>query len=198
MGCVVIAVCSDCIVLSVQASAAGADGVFANLSAFRLVGKLVSATGRGRKIAALQKKGGGHTLRYLPPKKGRRRKEVCPPRIDTHTETVRKRLTKRSNPSSTPPHSGGQCTSRKAPYRPESGSTKVSANASMKASRPCSVPRKGWPGYLNRKGSYQETYASCLSRPCAVGTTDPNQREKQGGQVFTTHHPLMKAPHPCL
>lgn len=132
----------------------------------------------------------------FPPKKGRRRKEVCPPRIDTHTETVRKKANEEEQPANTPPHGGGQYMSRKAPYRPESGSTKVSANASMKASRPCSAPRKGWPGYLNRKGSYQETYASCLSRPCAVGTTGPNQREKQGGQVFTTHHPLMKAPRP--
>lgn len=69
------------------AGAAGADGVFANLSAFRLVGKLGSwrgggehsrDAGRGRKIAALQKKGVG-TPASIFPMKGRRRKEVCPP-----------------------------------------------------------------------------------------------------------------------
>lgn len=53
--------------------------------------------GAGARSQHSRKKGGGHTRRYLPPKKGRRRKEVCPPRIDTHTETVRKRLTKKSN-----------------------------------------------------------------------------------------------------
>jgi len=42
-------------------------------------------------------KRGGHTRRYLPPKKGEKKRGVHPPRIDTHTETVRKRLTKKSN-----------------------------------------------------------------------------------------------------
>ena len=40
--CEVIAACNECTMQSLQASAAGADGVFANLSAFRLVGKLGS------------------------------------------------------------------------------------------------------------------------------------------------------------
>lgn len=153
------------------------------LGSWRGGGEHSRDAGRRRKIAALQKKGVGTPAATFPLKRGRRRKEVCPPRIDTHTETVRKKANEEEQPARTPPHGGGQYMSRKAPYRPESGSTKVSANASMKASRLCSAPRKGWPGYLNRKGSYQETYASYLSRPCAVGTTGPNQREKQGGQV---------------
>ena len=61
---------------------------FVGLLAFRLVDLLGSwrgggehsrDAGRRRKIAALQKKGGGHTRLYLSPVKGRRRKEVCPP-----------------------------------------------------------------------------------------------------------------------
>lgn len=121
------------------------------LGSWRGGGEHSRDAGRRRKIAALQKKRGGHTRRYLPPKKGRRRKEVCPPRIDTHTETVRKKANEEEQPASTPPHGGGQYLSRKAPYRPESGSTKVSANASMKASRLCSAPREGWPGYLKQR-----------------------------------------------
>lgn len=174
MGCVVIAVCSDCIVHSLHTAISAGERGGRRWSVCQLVGfptcwevgKLAGCggehsrdAGRRRKIAALQKKRRvGTPAATFPPKKGRRRKEVCPPKIDTHTETVRKRLTKKSNLPIHPPHGGGQYMSRKAPYRPESGSTKVSANASMKASRPCSAPRKGWPGYLNRKGSYQETY----------------------------------------
>lgn len=88
-------------------SAAGADGVFANLSAFRLVGKsgsrrvggaVVSTAGMqgaGAKSGTPEKRGVGTPAATFPLKRGEER-GVCPPRIDTHTETVRKRLTKKS------------------------------------------------------------------------------------------------------
>lgn len=163
MGCVVIAVCSDCIVHSLHAAISAGERGGRRWGVCQLVGfptcwevggAVVSTAGMqgaGARSQHSRKKRGGHTRRYLPPKKGRRRKEVCPPRIDTHTETVRKKANEEEQPASTPPHGGGQYLSRKAPYRPESGSTKVSANASMKASRLCSAPREGWPGYLKQR-----------------------------------------------
>ena len=114
--------------------------------------------GAGARSGTPEKKGGGHTRRYLPPKKGEKKKGGVPTQNRHSHRNREEKANEEEQPARTPPHGGGQHLSRKAPYRPESGSTKVSANASMKASRLCSAPRKGWPGYLNRKGSYQETY----------------------------------------
>lgn len=136
---------------------------FANLPIFRLVGLLESwragsEGGRARaQDRSTSEKRGGHTRRYLPQKRGEEERGAPTQNRHSHRNSEEK-ANEEEQPASTPPHGGGQHMSRKAPYRPESGSTKVSANASMKASRPCSAPRKGWPGYLNRKRSYQETY----------------------------------------
>ena len=113
--------------------------------------------GAGARSQHSRKKGWAHPPLPSPKKRGEEERGAPTQNRHSHRNSEEK-ANEEEQPASTPPHGGGQHMSRKAPYRPESGSTKVSANASMKASRPCSAPRKGWPGYLNRKRSYQETY----------------------------------------